>query len=71
MKQLGYLTMTARVNTNFFRKKLCYNEVQAYRKERSGYMAVYKDGDKWSIIYRFTDWKGERKQTQKRGFDTK
>lgn len=25
MKQLGYLT--GRVNTNFFRKKLCYNEV--------------------------------------------
>lgn len=34
-------------------------------------MAVYKDGNKWSVIYWFTDWKGERKQTQKRGFDTK
>lgn len=27
MKQLGYLTVTGRVNTKFFRKKLCYNEV--------------------------------------------
>lgn len=27
MKQLGYLTVTGRVNINFFRKKLCYNEV--------------------------------------------
>lgn len=34
-------------------------------------MAVYKDGDKWRVIYRFTNWKGERKQTQKRGFETK
>jgi integrase len=34
-------------------------------------MAVYKDGDKWRVIYRYTNWKGERKQTQKRGFATK
>lgn len=34
-------------------------------------MTVYKDGDKWRVIYRFTNWKGERKQTQKRGFATK
>lgn len=34
-------------------------------------MAVYKDKDKWRAIYRFTNWKGERKQTQKRGFATK
>ena len=25
----------------------------------------------WRVIYRFTNWKGERKQTQKRGFATK
>lgn len=24
MRELGYLTVTGRVNTNFFRKKLCY-----------------------------------------------
>ena len=30
-------------------------------------MAVYKDGDKWRVIYRYTNWNGERKQTQKRG----
>ena len=26
MQQLGYLTVRGRVNTNFFRKKLCFNE---------------------------------------------
>lgn len=30
-----------------------------------------KDGDKWRVIYRYTNWQGERKQTQKRGFKTK
>ena len=36
-------------------------------------MAVYKDNatGTWRVIYRFTNWKGERKQTQKRGFATK
>ena len=36
-------------------------------------MAVYKDNatGTWRGIYRFTNWKGERKQTQKRGFATK
>ena len=34
-------------------------------------MAVYKDGNKWRVIYRYTNWKGEKKQTQKRGFATK
>lgn len=36
-------------------------------------MAVYKDNTTgtWRVLYRFTNWKGERKQTQKRGFTTK
>lgn len=36
-------------------------------------MAVYKDNatGMWRVLYRFTNWKGERKQTQKRGFATK
>ena len=36
-------------------------------------MAVYKESktNTWRVIYRYTDWKGERKQTQKRGFITK
>lgn len=36
-------------------------------------MAVYKETktDTWRVIYRYTDWQGERKQTQKRGFGTK
>ncbi len=36
-------------------------------------LAVYKESqtNTWRVIYRYTDWKGERKQTQKRGFATK
>ena len=36
-------------------------------------MAVYKDNNSntWRAVYRYTDWNGERKQTQKRGFQTK
>ena len=36
-------------------------------------MAVYKDekSGTWRVIYRYTDWTGEQKQTAKRGFTTK
>ena len=36
-------------------------------------MAVYKEEKTgtWRVIYRYTDWTGEKKQTQKRGFPTK
>ena len=36
-------------------------------------MAVYKEekANTWRVIYRYTDWTGEKKQTQKRGFKTK
>ena len=36
-------------------------------------MSVYKDEAKgtWRVIYRYTDYQGNRKQTQKRGFKTK
>lgn len=36
-------------------------------------MAVYKDekSNTWRAVYRYTDWTGARKQTQKRGFQTK
>ena len=36
-------------------------------------MAVYKESKNniWRVIYRYTDWTGERKQSQKRGFQTK
>lgn len=35
-------------------------------------MAAYKEAktNTWRAVYRYTDWKGERKQTQKRGFAT-
>ena len=36
-------------------------------------MAIYKEEktNTWRVIYRHTDWTGERKQSQKRGFKTK
>lgn len=36
-------------------------------------MAAYKDEktNTWRAIYRYVDWTGEKKQTQKRGFKTK
>ena len=36
-------------------------------------MAVYKDEktNTWRVLYRYTGWNGERKQSQKRGFKTK
>ena len=36
-------------------------------------MAVYKEPktNTWRVIYRYTDWNGERKQSQKHGFQTK
>ena len=36
-------------------------------------MAVYKEekANTWRVIYRYTDWNGERKHTQKRGFKTR
>lgn len=35
-------------------------------------MSVYKDkNNKWRVVYRYTDWMGSTKQTQKRGFETK
>lgn len=36
-------------------------------------MAVYKEEktNTWRVLYRYTNWNGERKQSQKRGFKTK
>lgn len=36
-------------------------------------MAVYREKETgtWRVLYRYTDWAGEKKQTQKRGFKTK
>ena len=72
LSKLGYLTFSGRVNANYFYKKVCYTEQQPNVKRKGvDNMAVYKDGDKWRVIYRYTNWKGEKKQTQKRGFTTK
>jgi len=42
-------------------------------KKGNDLMAIYKESttNTWRAVYRYTDWKGERKQTQKRGFPTK
>ena len=36
-------------------------------------MAVYRDEktNTWRVIYRYTDWTGEQKQTSRRGFASK
>ena len=36
-------------------------------------MSVYKEEktNTWRVIYRYTNWTGQRKQSQKRGFKTK
>ena len=36
-------------------------------------MSIHKDNatGKWRVVYRYTDWTGETKQTSKRGFPTK
>ena len=33
-------------------------------------MSVYKEAktNTWRVVYRYVDWTGEKKQTQKRGF---
>ncbi len=43
------------------------------QQKGSARMAVYKETktNTWRVIYRYTDWRGERKQSQKRGFATK
>lgn len=44
-----------------------------YRTKGVIQLAVYKESknNTWRVIYRYTDWTGERKQSQKRGFQTK
>lgn len=35
-------------------------------------MSVHKENKgTWRVIYRYTDWTGEKKQSSKRGFETK
>ena len=71
LQKLGYLTVAGRVNTNYFRKKVCYSEMQ--EKERRICMSIYKDNvtGKWRVVYRYTDWTGKTHQSSKRGFPTK
>ena len=56
LRDKGYLTITGLVNRNFFMERFFCG-----RRERGLIMAVYC----------YTDWNGERKQTQKCGFKTK
>ena len=44
---------------------------RAQQQKGDDQMAVYKEGSTWRAVYRYTDWQGQRRQTQKRGFPTK
>ena len=51
--------------------ELFHGEVLLWQDGKGGLiMAVYKEEktNTWRAVYRYTDWNGERKQTQKRGF---
>ena len=70
LAEKGYMVISGRVNKQYFTERTCYG---ADKKERIKFMAVYKEEktNTWRVLYRYTDWNGERKQTQKRGFKTK
>ena len=44
-----------------------------HRTRRRSGMSVYKDNktNTWRVIYRYTDWTGEQKQSSRRGFASK
>ena len=70
LKEKGLITVAARVSKAYFYERMCYSKEQWKGVD---YMSVYKDNatGKWRVIYRYTDITGKRKQTQKRGFETK
>lgn len=70
LKAKGLITVAARVSKAYFYERMCYSKEQWKGVD---YMSVYKDNatGKWRVIYRYTDITGKRKQTQKRGFETK
>ena len=71
LQKLGYLTVAGRVSKHqlFPQKSMLQRSV----RERRICMSIYKDNvtGKWRVVYRYTDWTGETKQTSKRGFPTK
>ena len=69
LQEKGYLT-----NLRPCQSRILQGEVLLYQNSKGGViMAVYKEEKTgtWRAVYRYTDWNGERKQTQKRGFKTK
>ena len=68
LKSKGFLTISGRVNKQYFMERTCYGAVQREVK-----MSVYKDtkSNTWKVYYRFTDWQGKVHQSTKRGFPTK
>lgn len=71
LKPKDILPYQAESTDSTFLKEPAMAVFQVLKKERDNKMAVYKDGNKWRVIYRYTDFRGERKQTSKRGFITK
>ena len=53
---MGLITVPGRVDANYFKKKLFYEEKQEVLK-----MAVYQEKDKgtWRVVFRYTDFTGE------------
>lgn len=68
LKEKGYMTIAGGSTANTLWKSSATVE-----RKGSNPMAVYKEEKTgtWRVIYRYTDWTGEKKQTQKRGFQTK
>ncbi len=69
LREKGYLTISGRVNRNFFMV-----EVLLWQDGKGGLiMAVYKEEktNTWRVIYRYTDWNGERSRPRSADFKTK
>ena len=68
LKEKGDFDNLRRVNRVFYGAYLLW-----YRTKGVIQLVVYKESknNTWRVIYRYTDWTGERKQSQKRGFQTK
>jgi hypothetical protein len=70
LSKKGFITISGRVSRAYYKEKVYSKEIE--RGEGSIKMAAFKDKTgTWFTSFRFTDWKGERRQKVKRGFLTK
>ena len=56
LKEQGFLTISGRVNKQYFMERTCYGAI----RKRGYEMAVYKDEktNTWRVLYRYTGWNG-------------